>query len=489
MEDSSTIVFKAHGRPSMSEKRDCEYIQGDCVSVQDEQEEPCISRNNTQSVNTGDGCVQNNIEKLMIDMNYQLQKSIQTVTTEVRGSLSQLQNKLQSMQNKIDCVKVKTNNEPNPLRSTPSYDIPIRDMSSRDTYLGRGQTCSTPNGEDFNNNVPQIIRNGPYIPNDHITDPQSLSNLRHVQMQGDIPYGRHQTHLDRDTTHKLKPQTYDGSDELDEYLAQFNIISELNRWDYHTKSLFLASSIVGPARSLLCELDSEKRRDFDSIVSALQNRYVSVHKAEIFRSRLQSRVLGRNETITELAQSVKKLTRKAYPSASWEVVDLLALDYFVDALPDTDIRLRLREVGPKTISEAERIAVRLNAHKEADKSRGGRNYVRNVSYEESETDKKIDALSNQLKTLMEQMQNNGNNNDRHPQNHRPGNQRYQYNGSANGQNVRGSWQNRTQRLNRSGQPGWERNQSYRQNIPQGNGNGSNLRTEIQHQFRGPTQYH
>lgn len=41
---------------------------------------------------------------------------------------------------------------------------------------------------------------------------------------------------------KPKPQCFEGSEDLDEYLAQFEILSKLNRWDYHQKSLHLASS-------------------------------------------------------------------------------------------------------------------------------------------------------------------------------------------------------------------------------------------------------
>ena len=37
---------------------------------------------------------------------------------------------------------------------------------------------------------------------------------------------------------KIKPQLYDGSDDLDEYLTQFNILAELHGWNSKTKALF-----------------------------------------------------------------------------------------------------------------------------------------------------------------------------------------------------------------------------------------------------------
>ena len=46
------------------------------------------------------------------------------------------------------------------------------------------------------------------------------------------------------------------------------------------------------------------------------------------------------------------------------------MDYFIDDIPESEIRLRLREVGPKTINEAEHIAVRLEALRMADRQKG-----------------------------------------------------------------------------------------------------------------------
>ena len=61
----------------------------------------------------------------------------------------------------------------------------------------------------------------------------------------------------------------------------------------------------------------------------------------------------------ELAQSIKKLT-----------ISVLSLEHFIDAIPDGDIRLRLREVNTKNINEAETLAVRLETLKLAGRQQG-----------------------------------------------------------------------------------------------------------------------
>jgi hypothetical protein len=47
----------------------------------------------------------------------------------------------------------------------------------------------------------------------------------------------------------------------------------------------------------------------------------------------------------------------------------LALDYFINTIPETEIMLRLREIGPKSINEADNIGVRLKALRVADKQK------------------------------------------------------------------------------------------------------------------------
>jgi hypothetical protein len=82
----------------------------------------------------------------------------------------------------------------------------------------------------------------------------------------------------------MKPQPYDGTEDIEEYLSQFQILSEINGWNYNIKSLCLASSLKGGARAILNELDGDKRRDYDSLVHPLRNIFGSLHRSEIFRA-------------------------------------------------------------------------------------------------------------------------------------------------------------------------------------------------------------
>ena len=271
---------------------------------------------------------------------------------------------------------------------------------------------------------------------------------------------------------KIKPQHYDGSDDWDEYLTQFNILAELNGWSYQYKSLYLASSLTGNARALLNELDDEKRRDFTSLVVALNNRFGSENKAEYFRSKLQIKVRSPNESLMELAQSVKKMTRKAYPKATSDVINILALDHFIDAIPDTDLRIRLREVGPKNINEAENVAVRLETLRLADKQRG--KHVRTVESQPNKLENTVQALGETLKEMTKEIKELKKKVDSSPAGHPYKNQQNWRNGNSrppvNGNNQ---FQRYNYSNNNQGNRNWNSQANYHPSNPQRSFNSSN----------------
>ena len=212
---------------------------------------------------------------------------------------------------------------------------------------------------NFNNHSP-ILESGENIRQWHFDIPLRDFNLNDNRISS--PY-------QQKSAVNVRPPTFDGTEDFGEYLVQFEILVDLHQWDYRMKSLYLASSLIGNARALLSELSDTQRRDFDSLVSILNRRFGSVERSEIFRAKLKNRTKMENESLSALAQSIKKLTRQAYPTADPDLTNILSLDHFVDALPDPDMRLRLRESRPKHINEAETLAIRLETHKLADAQR------------------------------------------------------------------------------------------------------------------------
>ncbi|CAG2248375.1 unnamed protein product [Mytilus edulis] len=102
---------------------------------------------------------------------------------------------------------------------------------------------------------------------------------------------------------------------------------------------------------------------------ALARKFGSEFKSEMYRAQLQCRFRKRDESISELATSIMKLTRQAYPKANTGLLDTLSVDYFIDALDDPDVRIRLRQTQPENITHAETLAIRLETCKSADRAR------------------------------------------------------------------------------------------------------------------------
>jgi len=61
--------------------------------------------------------------------------------------------------------------------------------------------------------------------------------------------------------------------------------------------------------------------------------------------------MEKGQSLSEFTQTVKRLTRQAYPDANPELQETLVLDYFIDCLIDSEIRLRWRECCLKTMNE------------------------------------------------------------------------------------------------------------------------------------------
>ncbi|XP_077282765.1 uncharacterized protein LOC143908826 [Temnothorax americanus] len=73
--------------------------------------------------------------------------------------------------------------------------------------------------------------------------------------------------------YKLKPDTYDGTVSLHEYFSQLNLIARANNWDDATKTIALASSLRGKARSVSEMVEDVERLDFAELKAKLELRF------------------------------------------------------------------------------------------------------------------------------------------------------------------------------------------------------------------------
>ena len=152
-----------------------------------------------------------------------------------------------------------------------------------------------------------------------------------------------------------------GKTPWESYLAHFNIIADINDWCEQEKASFLASSLTGTALNVLSNLPPEKRQNFQSLVKALDGRYGNAHRTELARARFKNRIKQKDESLPDLVEDIERLAHLSYPDAPESITDTLARDQFVDALPDKDMRLRLKQERPQTLQRAQNIALELES--------------------------------------------------------------------------------------------------------------------------------
>lgn len=167
----------------------------------------------------------------------------------------------------------------------------------------------------------------------------------------------------------LRANNYDGTTSWEDYKAQFDLIAENNRWANVNKAIHLAASLKGNAQAILGDLDERSRRDYSSLVAALSCRFGAEHQTDLYRSQLKTLTRKKDQSLPELAQATQRLTRQAYPDASQTLREELARDNFIDALPDADVRWRIKQTRPPTLRAALTTAVEFEAFQLADRQR------------------------------------------------------------------------------------------------------------------------
>ena len=168
---------------------------------------------------------------------------------------------------------------------------------------------------------------------------------------------------------ETRPPPYDGTGDWHDYAIQFELISELNGWDLITKGMQLATSLRGNALAVLGDLDSHKRRNYENLTDALTRRFGSKNQTELHRVELKNKQRKKGETLPELAQSVRRLSKLAYPDAKSDLQEALARDHFIDALADSDLRWGIYQTRPKCLNDAVKTAIEFETFRKAENQR------------------------------------------------------------------------------------------------------------------------
>src|SRR6266516_4069510 len=161
------------------------------------------------------------------------------------------------------------------------------------------------------------------------------------------------------TTH-LAP--YEKDKELFEtFMARYRNFASYYNWSDRDKIFHLQNSMGTAAGSVLWDSGKEKYSNAEELITMLKNRFGSENQKERYRMELKSRRRGTNETLQSLYLDIKKLLALSYGTAAEDVIEVIGIDSFTDALNDNDLRIAVLQKGCTTLDEAFTVAVRLEA--------------------------------------------------------------------------------------------------------------------------------
>ena len=203
----------------------------------------------------------------------------------------------------------------------------------------------------------------------------------------------------------ISPETYDGNTPLIDYLTHFYLVAAANKWTDDQKALHLAISLRGSAQQLLTTLSFQVRGDFTALVAALKQRFSSQMLERLHRTELRNLKRTPEQTLPELGAYIKRLVFSAYPGASWDTREMLAIEAFMNALQDYDLKLRVYDSKPETLDEAVCAAENLEGFMRAEKGHGKVHHARAVQSQKGakESDQKYRNLEKQIEEILKKL--------------------------------------------------------------------------------------
>jgi len=160
---------------------------------------------------------------------------------------------------------------------------------------------------------------------------------------------------------KLKPDTFDGTVPLREFLTQFNLIARLNAWSDSVKAVALASSLRGKARAVLDGISEIENLKFEELRSKLELYFGEGHLAQTYYAQFTNRRQKSFEELAALGSDIERLSRLAYPECTNEVRDKIACAQFIAALSDGFIKRTLQLEGVNSLRTALERAMAIKA--------------------------------------------------------------------------------------------------------------------------------
>ena len=160
--------------------------------------------------------------------------------------------------------------------------------------------------------------------------------------------------------YNLKPDIYDGTTPLSEYLNQLNLIAKSNSWNDEKKMIALAASLRNKAKSVLSSFKDTETLDLKTLLDKLEARFGEQSGSSSY-SLFQNRRQKPGEDLPTLAADVEKVAVLVYPECSLEVQDKIVCSQFIIGIYNIGVRetLQLERITSLQIALARALEVKV----------------------------------------------------------------------------------------------------------------------------------
>jgi len=164
----------------------------------------------------------------------------------------------------------------------------------------------------------------------------------------------------RRTLPTIKLGTYDGSTVLETFLAKFENSAAYYSWSKRDRLFHLKASLEGHAGHVLWEITSDATES--DIVKLLRNRFGNTNQMERFRAELRTRRRKSGESVQSVYQDIRRLMALGFTGQAGDTCEIIARDFFLDALADPSLRIRVMDQRPTPLDDALAIVSRMEAY-------------------------------------------------------------------------------------------------------------------------------
>ncbi|XP_049316545.1 uncharacterized protein LOC125779313 [Bactrocera dorsalis] len=170
-----------------------------------------------------------------------------------------------------------------------------------------------------------------------------LSNRgRELQLHGPAPSTNNR---------RLKAPTFDGSIPFQIFKLQFEKTAMANNWNAADKVASLFVSLKGLAAEILQTIPDCERDNYEALMSAIERRYGSEHRKQIYQIELQNRGQKMNESLQEFATEIERLAHLANADAPVDYIARVKIQCFINGIRDVDTKRATYALPKRTFAE------------------------------------------------------------------------------------------------------------------------------------------